>query len=189
MIETLINWDIQFFLWLNSFHSPFWDTVMYYISEKETWYPLYLLIIIYLFIQQRWKAFISLVFIAACVTMTDQGSVQLFKEVFQRLRPCHNPDINDMVHIVRDKCGGLYGFVSSHAANTFGVAFFLAFILKKRWFSISILFWATVVSYSRIYLGVHYPLDILGGAMLGAVVASILYLLYQFLYQKFGLNR
>lgn len=111
-----------------------------------------------------------LIAIAIVVALTDQLSVHLFKNVFERLRPCHNPDLNGLVHLVNSKCGGKFGFVSSHAANTFGVAMFIHYIFRVRWFTLSILLWATIVSYSRIYLGVHYPGDVVFGALLGVLI-------------------
>jgi undecaprenyl-diphosphatase len=145
---------------------------------------MYLIIVAYIVYKFRWKAIITLIFIALVVTLADQISVKAFKEVFERLRPCHTPELQDIVHLVKNKCGGKYGFVSSHAANTFGVAFFLSLFFKNRNFSIFIFIWASVVSYSRIYLGVHYPFDVLGGAALGAVIGYLVYLLYNFTLQK-----
>ncbi|MFO7755913.1 MAG: phosphatase PAP2 family protein, partial [Bacteroidales bacterium] len=115
------------------------------------------------------------------VTASDQLSVHAFKEVFQRLRPCHEPELSGLVHTVNNKCGGLYGFVSSHAANSFAVAVLSLGLLRKKWFTAGILFWAALVSYSRVYLGVHYPGDIIGGALLGTLIAYAFLLLYGFL--------
>jgi undecaprenyl-diphosphatase len=115
------------------------------------------------------------------VTLADQTSVHLFKNVFERLRPCHNPEIRELIHLAASKCYGKFGFVSSHAANSFGVAVFLALAFKTRWFSWFILAWALLVSYSRIYLGVHYPADIIVGGLLGAVCGYAVWnLLYGF---------
>ena len=101
------------------------------------------------------------------ITLSDSVAARVIKESVQRLRPTHNPAIESLVHIVNDYRGGSYGFVSNHASNTFALAVFLSLLFRNRYFSIGILIWAAVVSYSRIYLGVHYPGDIIGGALLG----------------------
>ncbi|MFP4023480.1 MAG: phosphatase PAP2 family protein [Thiohalospira sp.] len=180
MLEILTTWDTKLFIFLNGLNSPFWDQVMWWFSGKFFWLPLYLIIVGYIIYKQKWKAIITLLFIALIVTLADQISVHAFKEVFQRLRPCHNPEIQDIVHLVNNKCGGRYGFVSSHAANTFAVAFFLKMLFQQKYFSIGIIFWAAIVSYSRIYLGVHYPLDIIGGATLGAIIGVLVFNLYRY---------
>lgn len=175
MLDTLTQWDTSLFLFLNGHNSPFWDSVMLLISGKLTWIPLYLLLIYFIIRRYRVQSIWWLLAIAILVLITDQASVKLFKNVFLRLRPCHTPDLSGLVHLV-GRCGGKYGFVSSHAANTFGVAVFLSFLFSKRWVSISILLWALVVSYSRIYLGVHFPGDIICGAILGAGIAIAVWL-------------
>lgn len=170
MLEFLKNIDTQLFLFFNSLHSPFWDKLMWWFSGTKFWIPLYLIIVVYMVYKFRWKAVVSLLFIALAVTLADQLSVHAFKNVFMRLRPCHTPELQDIVHLVNNKCGGQFGFVSSHAANTFAVAFFLSRLFKYKGFTYFIFFWASIVSYSRIYLGVHYPFDILGGAALGCIL-------------------
>lgn len=184
MLEFLGNIDTHLFIFLNGINSPFWDKIMWWISGSKSWIPMYAVIVGFMIYKFRWKAVIALVFVAITVTLSDQISVHAFKDVFQRLRPCHNPKLQDIVHIVHNKCGGKYGFVSSHAANTFAVAFFLSKLFKNRNFSIFIFAWATVVSYSRVYLGVHYPFDVLGGAIVGSIIGYLTYLLYNYTQQK-----
>ena len=184
MIEFLSNIDTNFFLFLNGINSPFWDTVMWHVSGKLTWIPLYLVIIYFIFRKYRWKTLWILIAIAVVVTLADQFSVHFFKNVFERLRPCHNPDIKELVHIVNGKCGGKFGFVSSHAANTFGVATFLLMLFRIRWFGLAILLWAAVVSYSRIYLGVHYPGDVLVGSLLGVLIGWVVWKLFELICSK-----
>ena len=128
MLESL---DQQLFLFLNSFNSPFWDQVMYAISGKLIWVPLYLAILIYLGIKYKRKFIIILLFIILAATLADQISVQLFKNLFQRLRPCHEPSLEGLVHLVNGECGGMYGFVSSHATNSFNVALLVCFLSGK----------------------------------------------------------
>jgi len=174
MLERL---DQQLFLFLNSINSPFWDQVMYAISGKIIWVPLYLSILIYMGIKYKRKFLIILLFIILAVTLADQTSV-LIKNLVLRLRPCHEPSLDGLVHIVKGECGGLYSFVSSHATNSFNVALVSLLFIKKRWFTISIILWAVVVGYSRIYLGVHYPGDVICGSMLGALIGWSIYKLY-----------
>jgi undecaprenyl-diphosphatase len=175
MIQQL---DTDLFLYLNSLNSPFWDDVMWTISARLTWVPLYLIILWMFFRLTGRRVILVTLFVIAAITLSDQLSVHAFKEVFLRLRPCHEPSLEGLVHIVRGKCGGQYGFVSSHAANCFNIAVFSLLLLRKRWFTIAILFWAALVSYSRVYLGVHYPGDIIGGAMLGSAIGFGIYHLY-----------
>lgn len=171
--------DTQLFLFLNGMHSGTFDSIMVWISGKTTWWPFYLLLLAYLGWNRRWQLFPILVFTALCVTLADQSSVQLFKEVFQRLRPCHEPELQGLVHMVNGRCGGKFGFVSSHAANTFGVAMFLSLVIRKRWFTFLLMVWAAVVGYSRIYLGVHYPGDVIGGALLGLLTGYIVFVMFR----------
>jgi undecaprenyl-diphosphatase len=175
MLETLNHWDTQLFLFLNGLHAPFLDPVMWFVSGKIQWLPLYLGILGLLIYRFRWRTGWILLGVAVLITMSDQASVHLFKENFQRLRPCHQEDIVGLVHLVNDYCGGQYGFVSSHASNSFGIAVFTGLFLARRYYWIIILAWAALVAYSRIYLGVHFPGDIIGGALLGSLLAYGLY--------------
>jgi undecaprenyl-diphosphatase len=170
--------DQQLFLFLNSLNSLFWDKVMHAISGRLIWAPLYLAILIFLGIKYKRKFLIILLFIILAVTLADQLSVQLFKNLVQRLRPCHEPSLEGLVHLVNGECGGQFGFVSSHAANSFNVALISLLFIRKRWYTISIILWALVVGYSRIYLGVHYPGDVICGSLLGALIGWSIYRLY-----------
>jgi len=167
----MVELDHTIFLFLNSHHSPFFDNVMWILSLKTVWIPLYLAIIWMIYRRYRKRVWIPLILIPVLVLIDDQGS-NLLKNLIERPRPCHEPALTGMVHTVNGYCGGMYGFVSSHAANSFGVAAFTATLLKKRWFSWSIFTWAALISYSRIYLGVHYPGDIIGGALLGIMAGG-----------------
>jgi len=181
MLEHL---DQQLFLFLNSLNSPFWDKIMYAVSGKVIWAPLYAALLIWIGINYKKKFWIILLFIALAVTLADQVSVQLFKNIFQRLRPCHEPSLEGLIHLVNGKCGGLYGFVSSHASNSFNVALLSLMFIKKRWYSVSIILWASVIGYSRIYLGVHYPGDVICGSLLGALIGWGVYKMYELIDNK-----
>ena len=178
LVLMLEHFDQQFFLFLNSHNSPFWDKVMYAISTIIIWIPLYLAILAYMGFRYKRKFIIIILFIIIAVTLTDQSAL-LIKNSVDRLRPCHEPSLTGLVHLVNGKCGGLYSFVSSHAANSFNVALLSLLFIRRRWYSICIVIWAAIVGYSRIYLGVHYPGDVLFGSILGAFIGWSMYSLYE----------
>jgi undecaprenyl-diphosphatase len=182
MIETLNQLDTNLFLFLNGLHAAWLDPVMVFISGKLTWLPFYLVLIAFIIRQYRWQSVMVLLFVALLITLSDQLSVRAFKFVFERPRPCHEPDLQPLIHLVNGNCGGAYGFVSSHAANSFAMAGFVWFLLQSSFSKIGwVLFpWALLVGYSRIYLGVHYPGDVLVGALLGLVVAWVVAQTYRF---------
>jgi undecaprenyl-diphosphatase len=175
MLEHL---DQQLFLFLNSHNSPFWDYVMYAISGKLIWVPLYLAILIAIGKKYKRKFLVMILFITIAAVLADQFSV-LFKNLVERLRPCHEPELQGIAHLVKGECGGLYGFVSSHASNSFNVALLSLLFVKKRWFTLCIILWAAIVGYSRIYLGVHYPGDVICGSLLGSLIGWGIYSLYK----------
>lgn len=166
--QKILEFDTEFFLFLNSFHNDFWDTIMLMVTRKETWIPFFAVILFFIFKNYRSKWWLVLIFVGLTILLADQLSV-LLKETIQRLRPVHNPDIEHLVHNVLRK-GGLHGFVSSHAANSFALFAFTTRLFRNKGYWFLMLFWALVFSYSRIYSGVHYPLDILGGAVLGWLI-------------------
>jgi len=172
VIETLKYWDTELFLFLNGKHNVFWDFVMFWASEKLVWVPLYILFIFLIIKFYKKKAWLIILSAIAMIAVTDVVSVHAFKNVFMRWRPCHEPGLEGMVHLVKNKCGGDFGFVSSHAVNHFAMAAFFSviFFRKIKYFIPVILFWATFISYSRIYLGVHYPGDVICGGISGAVL-------------------
>jgi undecaprenyl-diphosphatase len=175
LIETLKQWDTQLFLFLNGMHNGFWDFVMYWASEKIIWIPVYILFL-YLVIKQYQKYSYWIIFSAiTMIIAADQLSVHAIKNVFMRLRPCHEPNLEGLIHLVKNKCGGDFGFVSSHAVNHFAMAAFFSviFFKKIRYFIPSIMLWAAFISYSRIYLGVHYPGDVICGAFAGSALGFL----------------
>ena len=124
--------------------------------------------------------------VAILITFSDQISVHLFKETFQRYRPCHNLLLQGQIHLLDGNCGGQYGFVSSHAANTFALMTFLIFFFRHKGFAIGMYLWASFVCYSRVYAGVHYPFDIVGGMVLGIFLGLIGYKVYFHLNKKYA---
>jgi undecaprenyl-diphosphatase len=171
MIEAIKNWDEAAFLWLNSFHSSALDPIVLQLTQTITWIPLYVLLLYLIYrIDPKNTAWI-LGGVMLTILLSDQVTSGLMKPYFERLRPCHDPRWDGMLNLY-GRCGGLYGFVSSHAANTFGLATFLTLKLGKKQKAIAWLFlYALLVSYTRIYLGVHYPLDVFFGAVVGILAA------------------
>ena len=191
-MDFIIDLDKSLFIFLNSLGSEFFDNFWLYISAKDTWIWLYLFSLILLltgkkenFIQIGFSYydikptyinwFYFLLGIILLIVFTDQSS-NMFKDYFQRLRPCHDPDLLNLFRTVKESCGGLYSFFSAHAANSFAFATFIFFMTKKSYRNLSSLLfaWALIVSYSRIYIGVHFPLDIIFGAVYG-IIAGFLF--------------
>ena len=198
MLRWLLELDKDAFLYLNGKHSPVLDHIMYWISQTITWIPFYVILLFIIIYRERPRRFIyTIIFLAIVVLLCDQISV-LIKNLVERPRPSRDSGIEN-VHVVKnyivliknsiqnmigrfcstyepkllkltDYRGGKFGFVSSHAANVFGIAAFLVNWFKNNKWTFFLIVWATIVSYSRIYLGVHYPLDIICGALLGIII-------------------
>lgn len=178
--------DQELFLYLNDQHNPFWDAVMSFVSNKYVWIPFYLLLIAYLVYRYRRQSMAMLGLAIAAVGLADFIASGIFKPYFARLRPCHDPDLSVTVNFIQG-CGGQFGFMSSHASTAFALAVFFNLILSDRYtiFKIVLVVWAVVVSYSRIYLGVHYPGDTMAGALLGSFLAYVCALGYWILVKKY----
>ncbi len=185
MIEWLKEIDKAIFLALNGSDSAFLNTIMDWASYKFTWIPLYAILLVYIIRQFRKRTILILVVIAGMITATDQASVLIKNKLVMRYRPCHNFELRDKIKMNGD-CGGKFGFVSSHAANTFALAGFLFLLCRHRskYLGIGMLAWAIFVSYSRIYNGVHFPLDIAGGAALGGIFSF----LFMFVFKKLDMK-
>lgn len=175
MIDRIIEFDKHLMLLLNGWHSPFFDFLMPVITDKYTGIPIYLAILVILFRKvDMKKLLIAVAAILVTFALCDSLSVALFKETFQRLRPGWDPQIMDQVRMLEYK-GGQYGFVSSHAANLFGLATITSLLIKNRIYTALIFFWAALVGYSRIYVGKHFPADVVCGAIFGMIVGYLVY--------------
>jgi undecaprenyl-diphosphatase len=197
MIEWLEVIDKQLFLWLNGFHNQTWDFIMWHASQTITWIPFYAILISALVRvtnpeRIQWKNVLFLVLsVSLAILLADQISSGFFKPYFERWRPSHNPEFFGKIHLLQDENGqlyrgGVYGFVSSHAANTFAIAWFGLWFLRKRWWTVLLLLWASFVSYSRIYLGVHFPADILVGAFVGILSGMVAVALFDYLQKNWA---
>ena len=184
MLEQLLHIDTEILLAINGWHAPWADTLMWIISAKTTWIPLYLLLIGLLVWRYRQPAptpikwlqkvpacVVMIVVIALAVGAADFIASGILKDWVARPRPSRVPELEGMLHLVNGYKSGQYGFVSSHAANTMAVALLFSLIWRNKIATVGLMLWVAANCYSRMYLGVHYPTDILGGLIVGSLVA------------------
>jgi undecaprenyl-diphosphatase len=175
MLETLHDLDHRLLLALNGTHSPALDKVMTFASDRLVWIPFYAVLIIWLLYHYQHRAKAVLPLLIAAVALADSITSKLFKPIVGRPRPCHAPDLAPLLHLP-DGCGGQFGFMSSHAANSVALAVFLLLALPHGRFKvlkIGVFLWAALLCYSRVYLAAHYPSDVLCGALVGALLAWV----------------
>ena len=184
-MEALQQFDASIFTTINSWHALYFDNFMALVTVVATWLPMILMLLFMLYRKKGWRKMLAILLaVGVVILIADQVSASIIKPLVGRLRPSRNPDLQSTIPLVNGYRGGMFGFVSSHAANCFGIALFLAFLFKNRAFTWLMIAWASLMCYSRIYLGVHYPGDIVCGAILGVTAAAIVYFLMKWLGKK-----
>ncbi len=187
MLEGLLKFDSNLFLELNGVNSPWWDTAMLFFTRKEIWLAFYIVLVMVIVRTYKNKAWIILFFLIIGLIVSEEFSV-LIKDSVHRLRPGYDPVIQNLTHIVLRK-GGMYGFVSSHASNALCLLTFISFLFRNRISYYTLLIWALLLSYTRIYVGAHFPLDLLGGWMFGGCTGFLFFRLMMYVENRFFINQ
>ncbi|WP_033956603.1 phosphatase PAP2 family protein [Psychroserpens jangbogonensis] len=191
MLEELVKLDTELFVYLNGLGTETWDAFWMFYTTKFNWIPFYALLLFLLYKRLTMKMFlITILVIALMITFTDQITNLFKKMLVLRLRPCYNPEIDDIIRLVKRSCGGKYGYFSGHASNSMAVAVFMSLMLRSKYKYITyiLVVWAIAMGYSRIYVGVHYPLDVLSGMLFGAFSGFLFYKLFKYLQYRFERN-
>lgn len=187
MMEELIKLDEELLFMLNGSSSPYFDSCMMVYTSIVIWLPLVAVLLYVLIKNNNIKDFIMIICaVAIIIAIADQVSSSICKPLFERWRPTRDPQLMYLVDVVNDYRCGSYGFLSSHSANSFGVAVFISLLVRHKGLSVSLLLWALLNAYSRVYLGVHYPGDILVGGILGVLTGWLIYRLYCYIQRKMG---
>ena len=187
LLQRILELDKDLFLFLNGLHNGFWDPIMVMVTRQEIWIPFFASIMFYIVKNYRAKTLLVLIALALLITVTDQFS-NVIKDSFQRFRPVHDPVIAHLVHEVMGK-GGPYGFISAHAANSVAMLVLVSRVFKNRTYYFLMLSWVLIFCYSRIYVGVHYPLDLICGGFVGWLIGWGLFRLMMFVENHFFFGR
>ena len=181
-----MNIDTYILLWINGHHTEWLDQLMWWVSQSVTWIPLYIVLVgLIIYRYRSWKIVMAILLaFALAVGLSDFISSGILKPLVERLRPTHEPSLAPFLHIVNGYKGGMYGFCSSHAANTLACALLFMFVYKNKITTSVLIVWVAINSYSRIYLGVHYPTDIMAGWIIGCATAALAYALLGFLQKR-----
>ncbi|HSU27170.1 MAG TPA: phosphatase PAP2 family protein [Chitinophagaceae bacterium] len=188
--QRIIEWDQSFFYKINrDWTNPVFDRIMPYLREGKLWTPVYIFLLFFVLLNFRKSGWWVLFFISA-VALTDMTGNYVFKHGFERLRPCNDSSLAEPVRLLLNNCGAGYSFVSNHAANHFAMAAFIVLTLRHfihKWVWLAV-FWAALIAYAQVYVGVHYPLDVLGGAILGILIGGCIGILFnkRFHFANFG---
>lgn len=186
LIDSIDSFDKELMLFLNGLHDDWLDPIMLFATKKWTWLPFYALLLVLLIWKYKKNVWPYLIALTLTIVAADQIASGICKPLFKRLRPCHQVGYNEKLHIL-DNHAGRYGFISSHASNSFAAAVFLGLAFGAGWKLRSLLAWACLVSYSRIYVGVHFPFDILFGGLVGVACGWGIYILLQKVIHKYHL--
>ncbi|MFS4494625.1 phosphatase PAP2 family protein [Maribacter sp. 2308TA10-17] len=189
MLEEILKYDKEVFLLLNNLGSETWDGFWMFMTNKFSSIPVYLILIFLCYKQIGLKKTILLIVAAILMIVATNGLADFFKYGVARLRPCYDTSVNELMRLVKDSCGGKFGFFSAHAGNTMAVAVFFSILLKEKFklVGILLLIWAVLISYSRIYIGVHFPLDVFAGMVIGLFFGWLFAKLYIFALLKLPL--
>lgn len=179
-LQYLIEIDTDLLLAINGHHTPYWDTFMYMFSEKEVWIPMYLSLIYVLKCNSSWRTFFICAVALGCIFLfTDMFLASVIRPWVARLRPSNpNNPLSEIIHIVGNYRSGKYGFPSNHAANCWALTFFVALLFKQKPVNLMLTCWVLLTCYSRSYLGVHYPGDLLAGLVFGLLAAITAYYIF-----------
>ncbi|RSK40541.1 phosphatase PAP2 family protein [Mangrovimonas spongiae] len=189
MLEQILHLDTELFIYLNTLGTKSWDAFWMFYTTKFYWIPLYAVLLFFIFKEENKKMFLlTLVLIVAMVTFTDQIT-NVFKHGLMRPRPCHEEALQSLMRLVKPYCGGKYGYFSGHASNSMAVAVFSSLLLRRRFKNLIwiMVIWSIAMGYSRIYIGVHYPLDVLSGLTFGALSGFMFYKLNEYFKRRYNL--